>query len=268
MSTTPYRSGMRWWGRLAIGVMLLLVGAAGAVWALARYQPAARYLGVVPAPRPMVPQPLVAAPPAPAQSGPATTSSSANQKLTDLEQRLDRVENATEQAQGSAGRADALVVTFAARRALDRGIGLGYLEPLLTSRFAPQHQQAVATVITAAHQPVRLAELVSEYQALGPALRTGGPAASWWDNLKSEFGSLVEIHPADRPASNPEARYNRALQQLSSGDVDTAVAETMRLPGAAAANGWVIRARRYIAAQRALDELETAALMGGAGPRV
>jgi len=51
------------------------------------------------------------------------------------------------------------------------------------------------------------------------------------------------------------------VRRLHSGDVDQALAETMRLPGAARAADWISRARRYVAAQRALDELESAALL-------
>jgi len=98
---------------------------------------------------------------------------------------------------------------------------------------------------------------------LGPELRRGGPGDSWWANFRRELGSLIEVHRANRPAVNPDARYNRALQRLSAGDVDQALAETMRLPGAANAGGWIGKARRYIAAHRALDELESAALMTG-----
>jgi hypothetical protein len=187
----------------------------------------------------------------------------ANARLAQLESRVAQVENATERAEGSAGRADALVIAFAARRAIDRGVALGYLENLLAARFGQQHQAAVATVITASHQPVRLNDLVDEYQTLGPDLRRGGPQDSWWSNFKREMGSLVEVHHSSRPAVNAEARYNRALQRLQAGDVDRALAETMRLPGAAHANDWVAKARRYVAAHRALDELESAALMPG-----
>jgi hypothetical protein len=74
----------------------------------------------------------------------------------------------------------------------------------------------------------------------------------------------VEVRRADRPSANPDARYSRAVQRLSSGDVDQALAETMRLPGAANASDWVDKARRYIAAHRALDEIESAALLTGA----
>ena len=37
----------------------------------------------------------------------------------------------------------------------------------------------------------------------------------------------------------------------------------MRLPGAARATDWIAKARRYIAAHRALDEIESAALLAG-----
>lgn len=268
MNGSGSRSGMGWGGRMLVALVLILAGAAAAVWSLAHYQPAAKFLGIVPA----TPQSalLPAPPPAPnlpaAGSGPARTESASDMRIAALEQRLNEVQNATERAEGSAGRADALVVAFAARRAIDRGVALGYLENLLVERFGKQHQAAVATVITAAHQPVRLEDLTSEYEGLGPVLRRGGPQDSWWTGVKREFGSLIEVHRAERPATNPEARFNRALQRLSGGDVDQALAETMRLPGAANAGDWVQKARRYIAVHRALDEIESAALLGGTSP--
>jgi len=258
---------MGWGARLLVALVLILVGAAAAIWALAHYQPAARVLGVVPpAPAPAQALKLAAGPPRPAAVQPAP-SGAENARMAELADRLNRVENATQRAVGSAGRADALVVAFAARRAIDRGVALGYLENLLIQRFGPQHQAAVATVITASHQPVRLEDLTAQYEALGPELRRGGPQDSWWTSFKSEIGSVIEVHRAERPAANPEARYNRALQRLSSGNVDQALAETMRLPGASRATDWVAKARRYIAAHRALDEIESAALLADGSAR-
>jgi hypothetical protein len=257
------RKGLGWGARLLIALSFTLVGAGAAVWGLAHYRPAARVLGVVPD----TAQPVVAAPKPGATAQPAATPSAPADKtrIAALEQRLSQVENATQRAEGFAGRADALVVAFAARRAIDRGVALGYLENLLVDRFGAQHQAAVATVITASHQPVRLEDLTSEYEALGPELRRGGPQDSWWTGFKREIGSLVELHRADRPAANAQARYNRALQRLSSGDVDQALAETMRMPGATRAGDWIAKARRYVAAHRALDEIESAALLAGPG---
>ncbi len=259
--------GMSWSARLLIGLVLIIVGAGAAAWSLARYPQAARVLGVTQGPAPqavMTPKPLVMnAPQAPTQ---LSNDPEDGAKIATLEQRVARVENAAQRAEGFAGRADALVVAFAARRAIDRGVALGYLENLLTDRFGAQHPAAVATIITASHQPVRLNDLISEYDSLGIQLRQGGPQDSWWTNFRRELGSLVEIHPADRPAANPDARYRRASQRLASGDVDQALAETMRLPGASRAGGWVAKARRYVAAHRALDEIESAALLGGSAP--
>ena len=269
MNGTGSHEGMGWSARLLIALVLILVGAGAATWGLSHYQPAARFLGVTPnsAPVTLTPKPVVMNPQAPPQAGSQTSSKPADeQRIANLEARLDQVENATQRAEGSAGRADALVVAFAARRAVDRGVALGYLENLLVGRFGAQHEAAVATIITGSRQPVRLEDLVAEYDSLGPDLRRGGPQESWWSNVKRQFGSLVEVHRADRPAVNAEARYNRAMQRLSAGDVDQALAETMRLPGAAAASDWTSKARRYVAVHRALDEVESAALLGGNQP--
>jgi hypothetical protein len=257
-------TGMGWGARLLIALVLFIAGAAAATWGLAHYQPAARVLGVVPAqpPETLTPKPVVMNPaPAPAATPAPAPDPVQQQRIASLENRLAAVEHATARAEGSAGRADALVVAFAARRAIDRGVALGYLENLLVDRFGANHRAAVATIITASHQPVRLDDLISEYDSLGPQLRGGGPRDSWWTNFRRELGSVVELHSSTRPAANPEARYERAAQRLASGNVDEALAETMRLPGASRGGDWIAKARRYILAHRALDEIESAALL-------
>jgi hypothetical protein len=98
---------------------------------------------------------------------------------------------------------------------------------------------------------------------LGADLRTGGPQESWWTGFRRELGSLVEVRHADRASPSVNARYLRAQQRLAAGEVDQALAETMRLPGASRASAWVAKARRYIAVHRALDEVESAALLTG-----
>lgn len=248
-----------------VALVLIIAGAGAAVWGLAHYQPAARFLGVVPAQQPVMltPKPVVMNPQAGSAPVPQTQAHEQVQgrQIASIQTRLNAVENATARAEGSAGRADALVVAFAARRAIDRGVALGYLESLLVDRFGDQHRAAVATIITASREPVRLDDLVAEYDLLGPDLRSGGVDDSWWTNVKRELGSLVEVHSMDRPASNAAARYDFARQRLAAGNVDKALVETMRLPGASRAGDWIGKARRYIAAHRALDEIESAALL-------
>ena len=257
------RQGLSWGTRLLIGFVLILAGAAATTWALARYQKAAQLLGVAPTEQ----QKVRFVTPA-AETDAAVVSDPSDAELEDsqlvaLEARLERVENATQRVAGSAGRADALLVAFAARRAIDRGVALGYLETLLVDRFGNGHPRAVATIVTGSHTPVSLAELTSDYERLGPELRKGAPDEGLWAGFKREFGSIIEIRQASRPSVRPEARYARALELVRRGEVDAAIAETMRLPGAARANQWVGKARRYVTIQRALDEVESAALLAG-----
>lgn len=256
MTVTPHRPSRNWMAIIAWGLLLLVAGAAIATWGLARWQGAAQFLGVSPKPASFT---LRQAPPSLAIASdvdPATLS-----RIATLEGRIAAVEDRTRQTAGSVGRADALLVAFAARRAIERGVPLGYLETLLTQRFGSTSPKAVATIITASRQPVTLDQLTSEYRALEPALRRGPPDESLWHAFQREMGSLVAVHRASAPSPMVEARYERALANLERGEVDRSLAETMRLPGAGRAQVWAGKARRYIAAQRALDEIEGAALL-------
>ena len=261
VSYHPQRSG--WGAKVAWTLLLLVAGAGIATWGLSRWDEGARFFGVQPKPPLEIARaPTTAASPIPAAPTQSLAAVDAA-RISTLESRLAAIEGKAQAAAGSAGRADALLIAFAARRAIDRGVALGYLEPLLVQRFGDRHQAAVATVITASRDPVQLDALIQQYETLGPSLRGGGPEEGWWEGFKRELGSIVSIHRADMPSPQPQARYDRALARLKSGQVDAALAETMRLPGAANATSWIASARRYIAAHRALDELESAALLGG-----
>jgi hypothetical protein len=262
VSTLP--PAPNWTARLAWALILLLAGAGLAVWGLAKWDGGARFLGVAPAPAPVVAGRLVAVP----MPLPAPTPVAEAIRIATLEARLVTLERQTQLAQGSAGRADALVIAFAARRAIERGVALGYLETLLVERFAADHPAAVATIVTASRTPVTQAELVGDYDRVGPTLRGTGPDEDWMTGVRRELGSLISIRRNDIPNPHPTARFDRARARLEGGEIDAALAETMRLPGAVRpeAQGWIARARRLIAVKRALDEVESAALVGPARP--
>jgi hypothetical protein len=259
MTVTSARPAPSWTARLAWALLLLFAGAGFAAWGLARWDAGARFLGIAPTPPHTAARPLVSAP---AVATPVAAVDS--QRLALLESRLTMLERETQSVQGSAGRADALVIAFAARRAVERGVALGYLEPLLVERFGAAHQRAVATIVTAAQAPVTQAQLIDDYKKLGPLLRGKAPDESWWTGMRRELGSLVAIRRNDMPSPRPAARYDRALSHLEAGEVESALAETMRLPGAGRpqAQGWIAAARRLIATRRALDEIESGALVG------
>jgi hypothetical protein len=251
-------SSRNWAATLAWAVLLLVIGAALAAWGLSRWDEAARVLGVAP-------QPQLQFRPEPQALRPAVTLADAPTaaRLQALESRMAAVEATSRQAAGSVGRADALLVAFAARRAVDRGVPLGYLEALLDERFGAQHQRAVAVIISGARQPVTLEQLRERYARLEKDLAKGGADEGLWSGLKRELASLVSIRRASTPSPQPQARYDRAAMHLDQGQVDAALAETMRMPGAARAGPWIAEARRYVTVHRALDEVESSALLAG-----
>lgn len=270
MMHSPQTQAPRWRTKLLVGALLLFAGAGVATWGLAKWQGAAQFFGIAPddamtsREKPANPGEIAEdADPVAALDAPTREVLTAEDGSdeSDLAARVARLERTLDRGEGAAGRADNLLVAFAARRAIDRGVPLGYLEPMLVQRFGARHEAAVATVITAARNPVQLEQLIEEYQELGPSLRTGDPEEGWWDGFKRGLGEIVSIYPADQPNPRPQARYDRALVQLRLGEVDDALAETLRLPGIDTAHSWVEKARRYISTQRALDTIESAALL-------
>ena len=255
---------------LILPLIAFLLGLAAMGWLLANWGAAARYLGISPPPpvqrviRPMPAQQPVLAKAAPkAAETPQTLliDPETQRRVTQLEQRVAQIDSQSQAAVGNADRAEGLLVAFAARRALDRGVALGYLEGLLRQRFGDTQRQAVATILTASRQPVTLEELQEGLKEVGPSLTGGGPNQNWWTAFKSEFSGLVTVRKAGTPSSLPDERLNRATRRLEAGQVDVALAEVLRTPGRENAQEWIARARQYVAARRALDAIETAALL-------
>jgi hypothetical protein len=259
------------WTLLALPIVAFLAGLAAMGWLLAHWGTAASFLGIVQAPPPAAeaaPQPMMmerepaAAPPGEAPASerlvidPETT-----RRVNRLEERLALLDLQSRTAVGNADRAEGLLVAFAARRAIDRGVALGYIETLLRQRFAATEPQAVATVLTVARQPVTVQSLQKEFQEVAPHLSGGGQGQSWWGAFKTEMAGLVTIRRENTPSTQPAERLRRAGQSLEAGQVEVALLEVLRLPGHERADKWIANARRYVASRRALDRLESAALL-------
>ncbi|MGQ0559752.1 MAG: hypothetical protein ACT4OE_09235 [Sphingosinicella sp.] len=182
-------------------------------------------------------------------------------RVSALENRIANVVTQSRAAVGNADRAEGLLVAFAARRALDRGVALGFLEALLRERFGETQPQAVGTIIAAARAPVTLQELQDGLQLVKPRLLGPDPDSSWWEAFSAELGALVTVRHQQSPSPVPAERLRRAERRLEAAQVDVALAEVMRLPGRRHALDWIGKARRYVIARRALDTVETAALL-------
>lgn len=186
-------------------------------------------------------------------------------QLAALEQRAAAITGEAANAYGNATRAEALLIAFAARRAIDRGLGLGYLEQQLRARFGVAQPGEVAIVVNAAAHPVGLEDLRLGLDQIGPQLALGPAGGGGWGAAFFRMlGSLIVIHPKNTPSPVPGERLERAKRFLALGQVEAAIAEVERLPGAAQATGWMTGAQQYVAARRALDTLEGAAIAGRA----
>ena len=194
----------------------------------------------------------------------ATREATLAAQLTALEARTAAITTDAAAAGGQATRAEGLMVAFAARRALDRGVGLGYLEEQLRLRFAQAQPRATTTLIQAARQPVTLEDLRQGLDTIAPDI-TASTGDGWLDTLQHQIDSLVVLRKAGTPSPMPTDRLARARRLLEAGQVEAARAEVARLPGAAQAGNWMSAARRYVVARQALDVIENTALIGQAG---
>lgn len=263
------RSGF--WTATALVILAFLLGGVATTWAVRSGRWLAAPAVTVPA---IVVKPVVQpAAPAPASAVAATVDPATLAvregvlagQLAALEARTAAITADALAAGGQAGRAEAVLVAAAIRRAIDRGLPLGYLEPQLRARFGPVQPQAVQLVVDAAHQPVTLEDLRQGLDAIGPDLTTGA-GEGWWTGIRRQLGSLVVLREAGTPSPLPADRLHRAERLLDGGQVEAARAEVARLPGAGDASKWLDAAHRYALTRQALEALEATALAGRAAP--
>ena len=195
-------------------------------------------------------------------------------RVAAMEQRLTRLDLQSQAAAGNAARAEGLLIAFASRRAIERGAPLGYLADQLRLRFGEARPNAVQTVIDASQDPVTLDQLLARLDGLSATLTQAPADEGVFDWLARGLSELFVIRREDTPSPMAERRLERARLFLESGRTEAAVAEVRNLPNAVEALDWVSDAERFAAAQRALELLETAAVLeprdlrDGAGAQV
>ena len=212
------------------------------------------------------PAPAVSTAPTPAAARTAAGIESAQTalgvRMAELEQRMTRLYLQADAASGNAARAEGLLIAAAARRAVERGAPLGYLGDQLKVRFADAQPNAVQTLLEVSASPVTLDALEQGLDALEPTLVTPPRNSDALARLGAELSQLFVIRRVSAPSPAPERRLERARLFLETGRVDAAIGEVERMPGHVAAREWLALARRYVRAQRALDLIETTAILG------
>ena len=184
-------------------------------------------------------------------------------RLDSLERRVDGLDTRTGAALANASRAEGMLLTLAARRALDTGQPLGVIEGMLRERFGGSQPQAVAALVVVGQKPITLGQLQSSLQTLEPQLQRASTGGGWWSELRGDIAGLILIKRENEPADEPSEQLRDARQRLMVGDVGGALWQVNRLPSdaRAKASGWAAAARRYLIARQALDTLETVALL-------
>ena len=249
-------------------LLAFLGGLALMAWALTRWEPVKRLVRgdaapeVATAGRPILPPTATGvmtteAPMPPATIGQATAIDA---RIAELEGRVARIDLRAAAAAGNAARAEGLLIAFAARRAIDRGVALGYIEGELRDRFGATQPRAVGAIIAGSQAPVTIEGLHQTLAAIAPTLIGGGTGQSWWESTRHALGNLVVVRKAGTESPAADDRIERAQLRLQEGQVENALAEVARLAAHDKANDWMVRARRYIEAHRALDIIEAAAL--------
>lgn len=223
-----------------------------------------------PAPSPVVQTPQTVPSPVPLPPGTDLVSLSAREqalaaRLDQLEAKLAGTEASAQTASGFAGQAERLMIAFAVRRSIERGLPLGPLEARLRQRFGATHGEAVATIIQAARTPVTLEDLRAALEAIAPRLNNA-PGDSLWMLIRRGIGDLVVVRQAASPSPRPADRMKRARRTLDEGQVEAALAEVAHMPGVANGASWVTAAKQYIAARTALHDIEAAAMETPAAP--
>ncbi len=256
---------------LAIGAfILLLIGVGGGGWAMSEWLAANKAPPVTTVADAPVPGGALAAVGSAAAAdqqalvvAPVDGANALAARVAELEQRLSRITLEAASASGNASRAEGLLVAFAVRRALDRGLSLGYLDAQLRLRFGDAQPNAVKTIIDTSRDPITLEQLRTELDTLAPQLVGRGTESegSLWTGLRRELAELFVVRPAGTQSTRASERLDRARRYLTAGQVDMAIAEVEAMPGAEVGNAWLIDARRYHEARRALDLIETAAIL-------
>jgi len=260
----------RWRGPLILCVLVFLAGVALAVMAIRQWGDRLPWLAPASASRsaPLAARRAEQAPRVDATANLDTLAAreaALSARLADLEARSAVIDTKASAASGNATRAEGLLIAFAARRAIDRGIGLGYIEGQLRERFGATQPRAVTMVIQAARSPVTLEDLRLGLDSIAPDLVSGGHDAIW-SGLRNALSNLIVLRKDGAPSPRPSARLDRARRLLEAGQVEAALAEIERLPGASGAQRWLAAAHRYIDVRRALDVIETAAILGQGAP--
>jgi hypothetical protein len=168
--------------------------------------------------------------------------------------------------QPSGSQAEALLLVLNARRAIEAGKPLGDLATRLQVTFSQAQPQALATINSAAREPISNATLLKDFDLIAPRLLQ--PTGTAWDRARYEIATLFVLRRADAKPTALGARVEKAREAILSGDIAAAARIVRALPAKEAAHDWLADANRTIAVRQALDALDRSAALAVPPPPV
>lgn len=265
-SPPPRSSSVR--GLVIFALACFAIGIAAMGWLLSEWTPARNLLlGESEVAAPAAPAaPDAAVPPTPAitEAPPPTTE----EHMAKIEEKLAIIDQQADSASTDAARAERMMIAFAARRAIERGTPLGYLEGALMRQFGATDSNAVTTVIKAGRAPVTLEQLEEGLDAAKSGLVSPGGETGWFGSIWRDMGSIAVIKQEGEDRLSPDQRFDRARRALERDRVEVAIREVQTMPGRQSASAWLDKANRYVQARRALDRLEAMTLAVSRSPAI
>jgi hypothetical protein len=161
--------------------------------------------------------------------------------------------------QSGGSQAEALLLVLNARRAIEAGKPLGDLATRLQVTFGQAQPQALATMNSAAREPISNAKLLKDFDAIAP--RLSQPTGTAWDRARYEIATLFVLRRADAKPTALAARVEKAREAIISGDIAAAARMVKALPAKEAAYDWLAEANRAILVRQALDSLDRSAAL-------
>lgn len=150
-----------------------------------------------------------------------------------------------------------LLLLSAARRLVESGKPLGVLEAPVVQSLGPRDKSAADALVAWSAAPtsrqgllLRLEEPVAE-TAARPEV-----GSSWWDRLLARLSGVIQVREVDG-LGNYSGVSEPAAAALRAGELERAIAAVELAETSQVRELWLADARRQLAAEDALDRLET-----------
>lgn len=153
-----------------------------------------------------------------------------------------------------------------ARRLVELGRPLGRVEALLAERFGTVDAPAVEALAGWSRVPQTRETLLARLETLNETLpEAAADGASWWARLKARLSGLVTVQQTGSGPAQPDlGAVPAARRALETGDLAIAAARIEQAPAGPGRDQWLADARALLAAEAALDRLETQLLADAA----